>query len=103
MRRALLAVVALLAIVYIADYAGVRLRASHPRLGRAYDSVQMVRLYAIPLKNGRTEYELDALRPQETVTCVRSLFPHLGYSPCWYLRRNSDKPIPMTIVLSIVW
>ena len=90
---------ALLALLYAGDYAVVRARAEFPRLGSAYDSVQMVRLYAIPLKNGRTEYELDARQPQVRLTCVRALFPHLGYQPCWYLRRNSQKPIPMIILL----
>lgn len=98
-RRALALAIALLAMLYAGDYAVVRLRAAYPRLGSAYDSVQMVRLYAIPLKNGRTEYELDALQPQVVLTCVRSLFPHLGYQPCWYLRRNSQKPIPMVILI----
>jgi hypothetical protein len=94
-----LLVVALLALLYSGDYIVVRLRAAFPKLGSAYDSVQVVRLYAIPLKNGRTEYELDARQPEVTLTCVRALFPHLGYDPCWYLRRNSQKPIPMLILL----
>jgi hypothetical protein len=92
--------VALLAIVYAGDYASVRLRMAFPKLGPAFDSVLMERLYAIALKNGRTEYQLDAQQPEVTVTCVRALFPHLGYSPCWYLRRNSQKPIPMVILIS---
>jgi len=58
----------------------------------------MERLYAIPLKNGRTEYELDARQPEVTVSCVRALFPHQGYPPCWYVRRNSQKPIPMMVI-----
>jgi hypothetical protein len=99
-RRTAVLVVALMAIVYAGDYAVVRLRAAHPRLGDAFASVQVVRLLAIPLKNGRTEYELDALQPQVTVTCVRALFPHLGYQPCWYVRRQSQKPIPMVILVS---
>jgi hypothetical protein len=99
-RRTLVLVVALAAIVYAGDYAVVRLRASYPRLGNAFGSVQVVRLLAIPLKNGRTEYELDALQPEATVTCVRALFPHLGYQPCWYVRRQSQKPIPMVILVS---
>jgi hypothetical protein len=99
-RRTAVLVVALMAIVYAGDYAVVRLRAAHPRLGDAFASVQVVRLLAIPLKNGRTEYELDALQPELTVTCVRSLFPHLGYQPCWYVRRQSQKPIPMVILVS---
>ncbi len=100
MRRTLLIVVALAAIVYAGDYAVVRLRAAYPRLGNAFGSVQVVRLLAIPLKNGSTEYELDALQPQATVTCVRALFPHLGYQPCWHVRRQSQKPIPMVILVS---
>jgi len=90
----------ILAVVDTGDYAVVRLRVAFLKLGTALDSVQMERLYAIALKNGRTEYELDAQQPEVTVTCVRALFPHLGYSPCWYLRRNSQKPIPMVILIS---
>ena len=90
---------ALLAIVDAGDYGFIRLRAVFPRVGSAYDSVQMVRLYAIPLKGGRTEYELDARQPEVTVTCVRALFPHLRYKPCWYLRRNSQQPIPMLLLI----
>jgi hypothetical protein len=99
-KRALILIVVLAALVYGGDYASVRLRMAFPKLGPALDSVQMERLYAIALKNGRTEYELDAQQPEVTVTCVRALFPHLGYSPCWYLRRNSQKPIPMVILIS---
>jgi hypothetical protein len=100
LKRALLLSVALVAVAYVADYAMIRVRMAFPKLGPALDSVQMERLYAIALKNGRTEYELDAQQPEVTVTCVRALFPHLGYSPCWYLRRNSQKPIPMVILIS---
>ena len=92
---------ALVAIVYAGDYLVVRLRAAYPRLGNAFGSVQMARVYAIPLKNGSVEYELDALQPEMTVTCVRALFPHLGYQPCWYVRRNSQKPIPIVILISV--
>ena len=100
MKRALVLAVALGTIVYVGDYAAVRLRVAYPRLGNAFASVQMVRLYAIPLKNGRIEYQLDAVQPEVTVSCVRALFPHMGYPPCWYLRRNSQKPIPMVILTS---
>jgi hypothetical protein len=96
----LLSLVALVAVVYASDYVAVRLRVAYPKLGSAFESVQMERLYAIPLKNGNVEYELDARQPEVTVPCVHALFPHLGYSPCWYLRRNSPKPIPMVILIS---
>ena len=100
MRRTAVLVVALVGLVYAGDYAVVRSRVAYPRLGNAFGSVQVVRLLAIPLKNGRTEYELDALQPQVTVTCVRALFPHLGHQPCWYVRRRSQKPIPMVILVT---
>jgi hypothetical protein len=99
-RRTLLLIVALAAVVYFGDFAVVRLRAAYPRLGNAFGSVQVVRLLAIPLKNGRVDYELDALHPEATVTCVRALFPHLGYQPCWYVRRQSQNPIPAFILVS---
>ncbi len=99
-RRAAVLAVALAAVVYAGDYAVVRLRAAYPRLGNAFGAVQMVRLLAIPLKNGRVDYELDAQQPEATVTCVRALFPHLGYQPCWYVRRQSQKLIPMVILVS---
>jgi hypothetical protein len=96
----LVSLVALVAVVYASDYVAVRLRVAYPKLGSAFESVQMERLYAIPLKNGNVEYELDARQPEVTVPCLHALFPHLGYSPCWYLRRNSQKPIPMVILIS---
>ena len=95
-----MSLVALAAVVYAGDYTALRLRAAYPRLGKAFGAVQMERLYAIPLKNGGTEYEMDAQQPEVTVDCVYSLLPHMGYNPCWYLRRNSQKPIPMVILIS---
>jgi hypothetical protein len=99
-RRALVSLVALGAVAYAGDYVALRLRAAYPRLGGAFGAVKMERLYAIPLKNGGTEYEMDAQQPEVTIDCVHSLFPHMGYNPCWYLRRNSQKPIPMVILIS---
>jgi hypothetical protein len=87
------------AAVYAGDYLVVRYRMASANAGAAFGSVVMNRLYAIPLKDGKTEYELDAQQPQVTMQCVHSLFPHMGYSPCWYLQRNSKTPIPMVIVL----
>ncbi len=50
---------------------------------------------AIPEKNGKTEYQVDAQNPEQIVTCVHSLFPHYGYSPCWYVKPRINQPIPM--------
>jgi hypothetical protein len=93
--RAVGGVLALLAIVFAFDYLLVRFKMVHPKSGDAFGTVQMERLYAIPQKNGKVEYEFDARQPEVITPCVHSLFPHMGESPCWYLQRNSQKPIPM--------
>jgi hypothetical protein len=93
--RVLGALLALTALAYAGDYTRLRYRLEHPTAGAAFGEVQMERLYAIPQKNGKIDYEFDAQQPEVTVPCVNSLFPHMGYSPCWYLQRNSQKPIPM--------
>jgi hypothetical protein len=97
-KRVLAGVVLLAGLVYGGDYLFVRYRMAYPKAGAAFGSVVMERLYAIPQKNGATEYEFDARQPEVNTTCIHSLFPHLGYQPCWYLQRNSQKPIPMVIL-----
>ena len=94
-KRAVIALVALLALLYSGDYIRVRWKIAHPKSGGAFGTVKMERLYAIPQKNGKIEYEFDALQPEVTTPCVHALFPHMGNTPCWYLQRNSQKPIPM--------
>jgi hypothetical protein len=89
------AVVLLAALVYGSDYLFVRLRVAFPKTGSAFSTVNVIRVYAVPLKDGKTEYDLDVQQPVVPTQCVRSLFSHMGYSPCWYLKRNSQKPIPM--------
>ena len=96
-RRITLVCVLLILFVYAGDYLLVRLRMGFPKLGSAFDTVQFQRLLAFPLNSGRVEYEFDAQQPVAAVTCVRALFPHMSYQPCWYLRRQSEKPIPMVI------
>ena len=86
---------AIIVAIYVADYAWLRLRAAYPRMGQAFGTVLMERLYAIQLKSGKIEYEMDAQNPEVTLPCVHSLLPHLGEKPCWYLQRQSQKPIPM--------
>ena len=97
-KRAVGGVVLLFVLLYCGDYDFLRLRIAYPKLGKGLDSVQMERLYAIPLKSGKLEYDFDPRQPDQTVPCSRSLFPHMGYQPCWYLKRQSDKPILMAII-----
>lgn len=95
LQRVLIGILLVLALAYVADYLLVRYKMARPKAGDAFGTVKMERLLAIPQKDGKTEYEFDVQHPEVTTPCVHSLFPHMGYSPCWYLQRNSQKPIPM--------
>jgi len=86
MRRVLLGLVLGLAILYGSDYLVLRTRVWKGR--DAFGTVQVERYAAVHEKNGKTEFIFDQ---PETDTCVHSLFPHLGYSPCWYLNRHKEK------------
>jgi len=81
----LLSICLLAALTYVADYAVARYRLGH---GRALGSVDVQQVYAIPQKSGKTEFDFVGTDVQ---TCVRSLFPHFGYSPCWYANRHRDQ------------
>ena len=76
-----------LAAVYAGDYLSARFRGAN-----ALATVQVQPYYAVPLKDGKTEYMM--LDP-ETQTCVKSLAPHFGYSPCWYLDGRKQQRIAM--------
>jgi hypothetical protein len=92
--RSLLAVVIVAALLDAGDYLWLQFRIARPQAGAALGSVTMDRPYAVPLKSGKVEYYEN--QPY-TQTCVHSIFPHLNYSPCWYLNRQKQKPIPMTV------
>ncbi|HKV63886.1 MAG TPA: hypothetical protein VJO16_18400 [Candidatus Acidoferrum sp.] len=94
-KRILLGAVAALVVVYIGDYLYVRVRQLHPKSADPFESIKALRVLAIPEKNGKTSYEVDTQNPEQTVTCVHSLFPHHGYSPCWYVKPRINQPIPM--------
>jgi hypothetical protein len=87
-RRTLIAALALMAALYVGDDLSVRYRI--PRSRQPFGTVTIRRLDAISEKNNKTEYVYE---DPVAVTCVRSLFPHLGYSPCWYLSRHSEQRI----------
>jgi hypothetical protein len=67
----------------------------HPKPADPFEYLKALRVLAIPEQNGKTEYEVDAQNPEQTVTCVHSLFPHYGYAPCWYVKPRINQPIPM--------
>jgi hypothetical protein len=78
----------LVALVYGGDWLCVRYRVWRQR--DPFGRVTVTPVYVIHEKNGKTEYQFAA--PQDQV-CVRSLFPHFGYSPCWYVNRHQEKRI----------
>jgi hypothetical protein len=94
-RRVLLSLLALIAILYLADFAWYQLRLHLPKLGPATGSVHRIRLLAVPVKNNKVDYELDTTKPEEDLPCSHSLFPHGGARPCWYVTRHANDPIPM--------
>jgi hypothetical protein len=88
------AVVALASILYASDYLIAAVRKQNPKAGQAFGTVTVQHYYSIPQKDGKAEL---VFQDPHTQTCVRSIFPHFGYTPCWYARRKSQTPISMTI------
>jgi hypothetical protein len=76
--------VVLIVVLYFADYIIVSLR-SEPT-----GTCQITKFYAVPQKDGKTSYEPGE---PETQTCANSIFPHMGYSPCWYVKRHHTQQI----------
>jgi hypothetical protein len=89
-RRILVIALALLCVVYAFDYVSLRYRIPNHR--EPFGSVKMQSYYAVPRKDGRTEYFTDEPR---TEPCVHSLFPHYGENPCWYMSRRTNRRINM--------
>jgi hypothetical protein len=83
LRRVLLYIAVAVIVIYGADYLAAR---TNP-LG----SVQVQPYYAIHLKNKKVEFDFNV--PPENDACVQSFAPHLGYPPCWYLKRHPSKRI----------
>jgi hypothetical protein len=96
-KRGLILTLSLFAAVYVGDYLWLRYRMLPGKTGPV-ETLKIQRTYAVPRKDGRTEFVFG---DPETVTCVHALFPHLGYSPCWYVKRNVTKPIPISVF--VMW
>jgi hypothetical protein len=88
--RPLVGLVLLLAIVYAADFLLLRYKVATS--GKAFDTVTVRPYYAVPRKDKKEEYIFDD--PQDD-TCVNALFPHLGDSPCWYLKTHKQKRVDL--------
>ena len=84
--RAFFSLAVILAAVYLADYSLSRWHI--PRHRELFGYVAVRHYYAVGEKNGKTEFLFN---PPETQACLHSLFPHFGYTPCWYLRRHAEQ------------
>jgi hypothetical protein len=87
LKRILLGAVAVLCLAYAIDFAQARLRLAG---GGSLGSVTVNRYSVIHEKNNRMEFNYVGSDQQ---TCLRSLFPHFGYTPCWYARRHTEQQI----------
>jgi hypothetical protein len=86
--RVVAGIAMLTALVYAGDYVSIRFRIPSNRA--QFGTVSVTKFYAIQEKNHKTEYDLG--QPEDQ-TCVHSLFPQLGYPPCWYLSRHTEEKI----------
>jgi hypothetical protein len=86
--RTILGLAILLGVSYAGDYAILRYRIIAK--SAPFGTVTVSSYYAVQEKNNKTEYIFNN---QENQTCIHSLFPHLGYAPCWYLNRHAEKQI----------
>jgi len=92
MKRRLLIIASLtllgIVLLYGADDLSVRFRI--PASCQPFGTVTVQRYDAISEKNNKTEFVYE---DPVTEPCVNSLFPHMGYAPCWYLKRHSEQRI----------
>lgn len=88
--RLALIVAALLVLLYVGDYLSVRLPI--PKERAAFSTVTVRPYYDVKLKSGKSDFYFLDPQPQ---TCVNSVFPHMGFTPCWYLRKHTRPRISM--------
>lgn len=86
--RITLGTVAILVLAYICD--DISLRYHIPKSRQPFGTVTVEQYDAIPEKSGKVEFDFENPAVE---TCVRSLVPHLGYPPCWYLSRHAERRI----------
>jgi hypothetical protein len=95
----LISVVTVFCALYVGDELNFLYETHSSNPAAAFGSVDMQRVLAIQLKGGKVEYTIDRQQPDQIVKCARSLFPHAGFEPCWYLLRQSRQAIPIMLFL----
>lgn len=84
--RAFAGMVFLLALLYAGDSLVFRF------IPIPFATVRVTPYYAVSRKDHKIEFMFDDPRDE---TCVNSLFPRQGDSPCWYLTRHKERRIDM--------
>ncbi|MGA8035808.1 MAG: hypothetical protein WA823_13950 [Candidatus Acidiferrales bacterium] len=83
LQRVIAVVLGFAILLFIGDYLVLKIRASTGNGSSAFGSISIIQ--GTPMKDGRVQiFTTDA----QSETCVHSLFPHLGYRPCWYVKQN---------------
>jgi hypothetical protein len=82
---ALLWMLAAVLLLWLGDWAVWHVRVWH---GGGYDTVQVSQFLLTPLKNHRVKADQQSTASQP---CTRSIFPHSGDDPCWWLRRHATE------------
>ena len=80
---ALIWLLAVTLLLWLGDWTVWRIRVWR---GGGYDTVQVNQILLIPLKNHKMEADAQNTADQP---CARSIFPHGGDDPCWWLRRHA--------------
>jgi hypothetical protein len=84
--------IGLAALSYAGDFAWFEYRMRNAKPNDPFETVTFY--YATDVKGGKVELFYD--QPQ-TQTCVHSLFPHQGYTPCWRFNRSGIQRISLVI------
>jgi hypothetical protein len=85
-------------LTYVCDYLYIRYKMAGGNASEAFGSVQF--FPATQLKNGKLDIYIES--PQ-TETCVHALFPHYGYNPCWYAKRNQVHVVAQSTKPNSFW
>ena len=87
--RAVVALAALIVVLYVGDSAVLFVRMGHnsPGAGPAFGTTTFY--YTADLKS----HQYEIFEQPQTETCVRAIFPHYAYPPCWYSSRRTMRTV----------
>jgi hypothetical protein len=83
--RGLQFVLVFVAVLYVCDWAVLRVRMSRQT---AFRTVQVDQFLATPLKGHKQEFDYLGEADQ---LCARSIFPHASDPPCWWVERHKTQ------------